>query len=400
LITVNDTDNGVTLTQHRMGYAGAETVEAQTWAVPVRFRWSTPEADQPLADRVLLDGPDPHPLDLPATTEWLVVNAAGTGFFRTSYATDRLNALAEQHSGDLTASERYALIDDTWSAVLADRSTTPAFLTLLEAMTAEEHRAVWLRMIGGFRQLSRLAGGGDAHDRLQEITHDALSPALAYLGLAPTEDDDDQRRQLRGDLVRALGTLANDGEIIDEARRTFAVGTRNPELVDAALMAAAVDIVAAHGDESDFDSIVAAWREATTPQDELRFLGALADFPDADQAATVHRMVSDGEVRSQNVPLLLRRALLNRQTGRDTWAFIAQEWDGVIASLSPGLVVRMLEGVTGLDLASDEKTVNDFFASHQVPAGERTLQQILEKQRVQVALREREADRLQRFLVS
>ena len=226
-----------------------------------------------------------------------------------------------------------------------------------------------------------------------------MAPMLANLGLAPEPGDDDRRRQLRGDLVRALGTVANDPEIQQESGRALAAGRRDPELVDAALLAAAVDVVAANGDEADFDDFLEAWRSAPTPQEEMRYLYALADFPRPELVARLYDLVLTGEIRSQNAPLLLRHALANRDCGRETWGFIAGNWDRLNELFASSLVVRMLEGITHLNTAADSEEVEAFFQTHDVPSGERTLQQILEKQRVQVALREREADRLTHFLV-
>ena len=53
-----------------------------------------------------------------------------------------------------------------------------------------------------------------------------------------------------------------------------------------------------------------------------------------------------------------------------------------------------------LDRPEDPGPVAEFFADHEVPIGAKTLEQILERQRVQVALRDREAERLTRFLAS
>ncbi|MEZ5341934.1 MAG: hypothetical protein R2706_10930 [Acidimicrobiales bacterium] len=76
-----------------------------------------------------------------------------------------------------------------------------------------------------------------------------------------------------------MGTLAGDREIQDEAKRTVAEGQRNPELVDPAVLSAAVDVAASIGEEVDFVDFVTSMKAAASPQAEGRFLNALADFP-------------------------------------------------------------------------------------------------------------------------
>jgi len=397
LISVDRRPSVVAIGQERMSYAGADDAEEQSWVVPLHYRWQPAGADGPRSERLLLDGDGQATVTLDAEPAWTIVNAGATGFVRVAYGTDHLMDLADLDESMLTPSERYALVDDAWASVLAGRTSATAFLTVLEAMTAETNRSVWVRLIGGFRDLHRLVGG-EAEERLEEIAHDAMSPSLAYLGLSPEPDDDDQRRQLRGDLVRAMGIVANEPDIQEEAKRAVATGRRNPELVDPALLAASVDVVAARGDEADFDDFVAAWKGATNPQEELRYLGALCDFPDLELGRRLRSMILSGDVRSQNAPLLIRRSLLNQQTGRETWNFITENWDALVERFASGLVVRMLEGLTALDHPDDAASAAAFFADHQVPVGAKTLQQVLERQRVQVALRDREAEPLARFL--
>ena len=158
--------------------------------------------------------------------------------------------------------------------------------------------------------------------------------------------------------------------------------------------------VAACGDETDFNDFVDAWKTAETPQEEIRYLYALADFPDPDLVARIYTLILDGEIRSQNAPMLLGRALLNKHASRETWAFITENWEKLNELFADGLIVRMLSGLPTLNHESDQQSAAEFFATHDVPTGGQTLVQILENQRVQVALREREAQGLSQFLVS
>jgi puromycin-sensitive aminopeptidase len=399
LVDVSPGQSDITLTQSRMRYVGGDESAEQTWAIPLRYRMKHAGSEEPTGGRTLLDGDAPATLGLTEIPEWFVANAEGASFIRATYTDDMLGALAELDQDQLSAVERYGILDDAWAAVLADQRSTPAYLNLLESMTAETNRSVWQRIIGGFSQLKRLTAG-EASERLEEIAHDALAPALANLGLAPSPDDDDQQRQLRGDLVRAIGTIANDPEIQEEAARAVATGRRDPELVETSLMAAGVDVVAANGDEADFDDFIDAWKSASTPQEELRYLGALCDFPEPELIERIYQLILDGQIRSQNAPMLLRRALVNRDAGRQTWEFITGNWDQLTDMFASSLIVRMVDGLTVLNYPGDVDLVAGFFAEHQVPTGHQTLVQTLERQRVYAALREREAQRLSAFLTS
>jgi len=390
-------DGSMTVGQQRMRFVGGVETDDQSWTIPLRYRPISDSDESARVERVLLED-DPVLLKGTASCP-VVLNATGSSFVRIAYRPDDLDALASRAIDSLTPVERYALVDDAWAAVLAGQSTTPAFLNLLETMTGESDLSVWRRIIAGFAQLRHLVDG-DALECLEEIVHDALAPPLAGLGLTPAGSDSDEHRELRADLVRALGVLANDPDLQEESRRAVAAGLRDPELIESSLLAAAIDVVAAHGDEADFDDFIAAWKSAATPQEELRYLGALTDFDDRGLIDRFHGMVLDNSIRTQNSPFLLRRAMKNRHHGRHTWNFVADNWDRLVELFASSHLVRMAEGIVSLDTPDDERRVADFFARHPVPSGSRTLEQLLERQRVAVALRRRESESLARFLTS
>ena len=57
-------------------------------------------------------------------------------------------------------------------------------------------------------------------------------------------------------------------------------------------------------------------------------------------------------------------------------------------------IARLLEGIRGLSQPAVADSVFAFFADHEVPQGDKTLAQHLERLEVNVALRAREAGRL------
>ncbi len=342
LVSVELAPNGSTLTisQERFAYVGADPTEDQQWMIPLRYRWK-PVDGEPITEKLLLTGDDIE-IELPQRAEWVVANAEGASFVRVAYPPESLDGLAEVALEHLSAVERYALVDDAWAAVLADAMTAATFLGLLEMLTAEHDRSVWDRMIQGFRSLDRLLDE-EARVAYQAVVHDALVPALAGLTLSPQPEDDDLARQLRGDLIRAMGTTANDHEIQEEAKRTLAEARRDPELVETSIAAAATDVVASIGDEADFEDFLETYRTSENPQEQLRFLYATADFADPALHHRVYAMIQNGEVRSQNAHFWLRRSLGHPVVGRQTWGFIRDHWDELVELLASSAIVRMIE---------------------------------------------------------
>ena len=71
-----------------------------------------------------------------------------------------------------------------------------------------------------------------------------------------------------------------------------------------------------------------------------------------------------------------------------------RRWDEMVATFPDNAMPRMLGGITGLNTPELAADTAAFLAEHPVPQGALTVQQHLERQRVNVALREREGPRL------
>jgi puromycin-sensitive aminopeptidase len=386
------------LSQHRFGYAGdlgdgeapiPALDDAANWIVPLIFSQRSATDGVITFEKVLLEGPSID-IDLIEPVEWVLVNTEGTGFYRARYARDLRAALIAHAHTDLSPIERYGLIDDIWASVLAGDLEAHDFLEAAEAFAAETDLSVWQRIIGGLNALDRIVDG-DARESLRARVHTLLSGPSGRLGPEPVDGESDRDRALRGVLFEALGVLGNDSQTQSRARVLLDIGSLDP---DPALTAAAVNIVAATGTAAEFDGFIARMKAATNPQEELRFLGALADFPDPELMTRLVRMSITDEIRTQNAPLLLRRALTNRDSGEVAWFFVSAEWDTINDRFPSNSIARLLEGIRSLSRPGAASEILVFFETHEVPQGDKILAQHLERLEVNVALRVRESERL------
>ena len=405
VISVDVVNDGRTLrlSQHRFGYAGdlgdGESPipahdDAAQWIVPLIFSQRSATDGVITFEKVLLDQPSID-IDLIEPATWIYVNTEGTGFYRARYAPDLRAALVAHAQTDLSAIERYGLVDDIWASVLAGDLEAHDFLEVAEAFREEADLSVWQRIIAGLTALDRVVDG-DGRAALHTRVRGLINPAYEKLGPEPRPEDSDRDRALRGVLFEALGVLGGNIDVQSRAHVILDIGALEP---DPALVAASVNIVAATGTSADFDEFIRRMKNAPTPQEELRYLGALADFPDPDLIARLVRMTLTDEVRSQNAPLLLRRALSNRDAGEIAWFFVSSEWEAITTRLPSNSIARFLEGIRGLSRSGTAAEVMAFFETHEVPQGDKILAQHLERLEVNVALRQRESERLARRLL-
>jgi puromycin-sensitive aminopeptidase len=360
------------------------------WAVPVVLRWSAGGAVE--ERRALLDG-ELLELDLPDEVDWVLVNAGGSGFYRVRYSPDLQRRLVARAQHDLEPLERYGIVDDSWAAVLAGDTTVAEFLDLVRGFADESDLAVWRRIAGSLRLVDRLVDDG-TRPRFAGYVRALVAPALKRIGERPADGEPERTRELRGILFELVGVLGDDTSVQQRARELHRSHLESPGSVDPSLAAAALAVVSQTGGPEDYEIVLARFHDAPTPQEEQRSLYALADFPGRAEVDRTLELALGPEVRSQNAPFVIRRALVNRHHAAVAWEFVRRNWEALTVKVPPNSVVRMVEGLRGM---ADPAVANDviaFFAEHSVPVGQRTLDQLLDRVKVNVALREREADTL------
>lgn len=380
------------LRQERFSFDDSPSDDSSLWLVPVHLR---------IGDRrmkVLLDGKDLR-IDLGQDSERpIVVNADGHGYFRVSYSPDMLSRLRGRTLQSLATIERYTLVDDAWNAVVAGRLSAKDFLDFLDGFSGEREFAVWQSVAQSLRAIGRLVDG-DAHEALRGRIRDLARPALDAIGWEPKDDEGDLMGKLRGLLVTVLAVNGHDPDAQSACRRIFSEQAsgihHHPELV-----AAATTVVAATGDRTDYDMLRDRYRKSTNPQEQLRFLYALCEFDDPELLRTTCDFAMSPAVKSQNAPFVLARCIAARRHGSIAWEFVKSHWDRANLLFPSNSIIRMVDPVKFLNTPDRVRDAEEFFVSHPVPQAAKTLQQILERHRVNTRLRSREESRLGEFLVT
>jgi puromycin-sensitive aminopeptidase len=104
-------------------------------------------------------------------------------------------------------------------------------------------------------------------------------------------------------------------------------------------------------------------------------------------------------VKTQDAPFLLNRCIANRHHGVVAWAAVRKNWAKANKEFPGNTIVRMISSVSTLNSDSLEAEVQAFFSEHTIPQATKTLDQVLERQRVNVALRKREENSLAKTLM-
>ncbi|MGA0862636.1 MAG: M1 family metallopeptidase [Ilumatobacteraceae bacterium] len=358
--------------------------DATIWVLPVHVRNAGVET------KILMEGPDAR-VRLADSSAAVVVNAGGHGFFRVAYSPELLARLDGTALARMEIIERYNLVDDAWNAVTAGNLSAVDFLAFAGQFTAERDLAVWQALAIGLRGVGRLLGR-EHLDSFAVKVRELAAPALADLGADARAGEPDLTAKLRGLLVGLLAISGRDESL--QARCRAIVADPDAEGVDPELVAAATTVVAAVGGVDDYEWVLERFRNPETPQEQIRMLYALAEFDDPDLMRRTCELAFTGEVKTQNAPFLLNRCIANRFHGELAWSIVRQHWQEANEKFPVNTIVRMVDSAKMLNSDAAEADVQAFFGEHDIPQAVLTLQQVLERQRVNAALRRREADAL------
>lgn len=396
LIVVESVGDGkLTINQQRFCFTPLDG-DTTLWSVPIVLRY----ASQGKVDerRELLESATGE-IDLGAEIDWVVVNAGGYGFYRIRYASDLLQKLSPVMMQQLQPIERYGLVDDTWASVMSGHTSTVEFLEFAKGFNSETDLDVWTVLSACLSQLDRLLEG-EARTRYQAVLRDLYGAALSRLGWDPQPDDASRTLELRGLLIRSLTVSGQDAESLEKCRELHRNYLQDRASVEPNIASAVATAVASAGTQDDYATFIARFKAATTPQEERRYQTLLAAFPGESEIATTLEMTLNGEIRTQDAPYLVAQCMRNRERGVQAWRFVQENWEQMLNAYPDNAIVRMLDGFKSLSYADVASEIEAFFQSHNVPQGELTLQQHLEKLRVNVAWREREAEGLAAVLLN
>lgn len=382
LVTAALRNGKLHLTQQRFSFDTETVTDPQTWFVPVHVRAGSSEQVVLLTESTL-------DVELADTAVPVVVNAGGSGFYRVAYSAELLTRIDRTVLRSLSTIERYNLVDDAWNAVVAGRLAASDYLAFVEGFVDERELAVWQAVANGLRATGRLVAD-DAYASFRRRVAVLVSPVLADLGWQPEPGESELRAKLRGLIVTLLAVTGGDTDAQRRCRDLLAAAQHDTTSVDPELTAAATTVVAATGGEAEYVDMQQRFLAADTPQEQLRYLYALADFDSAELVARTCEFALGGQVKTQNAPFLLARCIANRNHGATAWEFVRRHWQRANDEFPTNTIVRMIDPVKLLNTPQNEADVQSFFSEHPIPQAVKTLEQVLERQRVNVALRQRE----------
>ena len=387
-----------TLTQQPFSFgpppSGVESSIGREWNVPIAVR-ALPASSMPGAPvRHLVLGPQPTSID-EAQQGLAVLNAGGWGVFRVGYESGHRLALAE-HLPELTPLERANLLSDTWATTLAGHNALSEFLVLASRLGLEPDPAPWAS-VGSALVLAKRIALPEHKDALHEAVAALVGPINRRLGFDASPEEGDRTPSLRSLAINLMGTVGADEEVRAEAARRFdasPIGGGSGPAIPADIETATLAVVAQLVRPGDYDALLERYRSASTPQEEMRSLGALASFPDVDLCLRTFDLALT-EVRTQNGFSVISALLANPVGNQAVWTRITESWDTILERFPKNAPPRILDSLPALCGDADfARGAIAFLEDHPLASGPRRVAQSAERLNVNVAFAARERPEL------
>lgn len=359
------------------------------WKIPLSLQ------QQGVADKTaLLMESREQVVDLPAGTPggWVKANAGQTGFFRVQYAGEGWARLQEAvRRAELPAADRLGLQNDLYALVRAGQAPATQFLSLAETYEDETDASVWGDLSANLNGLATLIHGEPYLPALDAFGRKLYEKIARTVGW-DAGPDEGHLDALRRSIVLGQAGGYGDPAVLQEAKARFERYLGNRAAVHPNLRAVVLALAAQEGDQTTYNTLRDLARAETLQEEKLRQLRGLANFKPRELLQATLAMSLSPDVRSQDTILVVVAVAGNRNDGRAlAWKFIQDNWPEFDRRYGRGgaaitNLVAITGGFTSLERAAE---VENFFKANPVPSAARTIEQSLERIRLNAAWLER-----------
>ena len=367
--------------------------QVQSWTVPVCMKTESGEGSCEVISSAQQTLKAPQ-------AKFFFANAAGKGYYRSTYPSDVYEKIVSNVETGLTPEERITLLGDVWAQVRANKMAVGDYLNLAAAVKNDSSASVVETALSAVGTIDdQIASTEEEHKALAAWVRKEFKPAYEKLGAA-SDADEPEKKELRAALFGALGTIGEDPEIISEAKQIAQRYLTDPASVEPTLAQTATGIAAEHGDQAFFDQLQKIYETSSNPQVQEHALRMLAIFKDPSlERRTLDYTVSD-KVRNQDAAIEFLIMLHGQQTRDEAWQYIQQNWDKVRAQLTTSMGAYLVGATGSFCSAQARDQVVDFFSTHKVPASDRSLARAKDQINDCIELRSEQGPKLKEWIAA
>jgi alanyl aminopeptidase len=321
-------------------------------------------------------------------------NANAAGYYRFSLPEAKLLALSG--AAKLTPADRLAVLSNAWAMVRAGKVGVETVLKVLSAFDKETNHEVVGTEIEILTAMSDAVIDDSTRAAFKKYVAARLGNQKRLVGWGgkkgPSEIDDG-KALLRKSVLFAMGELAEDDATLKEADKQAKAWLTDPNSVDGDIAQVAIELASRRAGRERFDALLAAMKNASTPQNRVVAVRGLSAFGDASLLRETLDKLLGGEIKLQDVRYVFGAALDHQASRPVVLDWVRASWSKLGTRMPRPFVRRFvsLVGETCTQAARDD--VAAFFQKEakQLDGADRALAQGIEKATLCMELRERGA---------
>jgi aminopeptidase N len=383
----------ITLSQTRF-FDDGHTAPANTatWLIPVCIKGENAKPFcQLLGDREQV-------VPVVGCSNWVFTNGNAVGYYRTQYAADNLKKLSQSAMTSLGTAERIALVRDEAALVRSGQEKIGSFLDLVSDLSSDQERGVVESFIEPLEFVDNYLTTDANRSAYQAWVRSSFRPMLAKVKWVPAPGESEETHRLRAFLVRLLGGVGADPDVIRESTRLARQYLQDPNSVDATLARPVVKVAARYGDAALFDEYLAALRAMKSPEQFYNVGEALAEFRSPQLAERVLQLSVSPDVRNQDAAHEIALVLENPADQAFAWDWVKTHWPDVEKKTTMSSGVAIVYATRNFCDAASRDDVTKFFGEHKVASAERGLRLAVEGMNSCISYRERQQASLAAWL--
>ena len=386
----------VTVTQQRYYFDRSkfESPNDQGWQIPLCLKGSATTS----SSKCELLTKKEETFTLPGCSNWVLANAGATGYYRVGYQPDAVRALAHDAETKLSPAERISLQNDIWASVRVGREPVGDYLAFAQGLQDDRNRAVLEDVLGRLDYIREYLVNESDRDSFRAWLRQYLTPMMKEVGWESKPGESDEQRTLRARLLGALGQDARDPDTLAEARKIGDKALADPASVDHELAGTALAVAAINADSEFYDKVMAAMKNAKSPEEYYAYFFTLPQFTDPKLLQRTLDFAISPDVRSQDALQLVTGVLGNPDGENLAWEFIRQHWSEVEKAGGPFASAQVVGATSTFCSAGMRDQVTDFFNAHKIAAAERTYRQSIERINNCIDLRSQQEPQLASWL--
>ncbi|WP_043709116.1 M1 family metallopeptidase [Corallococcus macrosporus] len=332
-------------TQERYVPAGSTASKDQTWTIPVCVRAGSGETSERTC--TMLTGATSE-LELPGKRcpSWVLLNAGGTGYYRSGYTPQQLSRVLAAPERALTVREHLTLLSDMEAGVRRGDLPLGEVLRHVPTTARAEHRLIRQRgaSLLGFVHPERLSD--DERARYRKWVAAMYGPRARALGWEPRPGDDDAVKAQRPGLLSLAALRGEDPVLVREANRLVKAWLADRKAVHPEAVPLALVVAARNGDKAFFDTLVARARATEDRTERSRIFTTLGAFRDPALVREALALVTGSEFDVRDTRPILTGFITVAQTRALAWAFLQEHFDALASRMRSDEVAGLI-GLVG-----------------------------------------------------